>query len=100
MTEARHRIAVEATRAVACPLYGPHAYQRDTHQKCFGFGKGQEYPSGAKAREAAEAYAQTLLERASSVSLIHWNGGNGQCVCLKDDSEQRFSTKWDGTVPD
>lgn len=99
MAEARHRVEVEATRVVACPKYGPEARQRDTICKSFPFGKGQEFSSGAKAKEAAEAYAATLLDRASSVALVHWNGCNGQGVYLKDDSEQLFCSNWDGSTP-
>ena len=91
---ADHCYTVNLTRRVAAPLYGPQAFHTDTLRKDFPFCKNKEYPTGKDAFSAAEAYAKSMIDQASSVSVWHMIGGNGTGNYLKDDAESRFALGW------
>lgn len=102
---------VELTRRVAEPCYGPDAYRNDTKRREFPFGKGQEFPTGKSAFAAADAFAKSMMDKASSVSIWRLSGGKhgyggGTGEYLKDDHDSRFAIGWDefpnlnSTTPD
>ena len=86
-----HCYRVELTRYVAEPLYGTEAYRNDTKRYEFPFGKGKEFPTGKKALAAADTFAKSMMDKASTVSLWRLNGGVGTGECLKDDPDSRFA---------
>lgn len=91
---ANFRYTVELTRRVAEPTYGPQAYRSDTLRKEFPFGKGKEFPNGKAAFAAAESYAKSMLDQASSVSVWRMAGGSGLGNYLKDEPDSRFALGW------
>lgn len=97
---------VELTRRVAEPFYGPDAYRNDTKRKEFPFGKGKEFATGKAAFAAADAFAKSMMDKASSVSVWRMSGGGGTGEYLKDDHDSRFAIGWDefsnlnSTTPD
>jgi hypothetical protein len=91
---------VDLTRRVLEPFYGPEAYRTDTVRKEFPFGKGMEFPTGKAAFAAADAFAKSMMDKASSVSIWRLSGGKygyggGSGKYLKDDHDLRFTIGWD-----
>jgi len=93
--ESRFKVRVDATRKVRELLYGPEAYRNDTLHKEFAFGKNTDFKTGKLAYAAAKNYAETLLDKASSVSIWMCNGGSGVGNYLKDDANLKFDEGWD-----
>ena len=86
---------VELTRRVADQFYGPDAYRNDTKKKEFPFGKGKEFATGKAAFAAASAFAASMMDKASSVSVWRMSGGGGTGEYLKNDRDLRFAIGWD-----
>ena len=86
---------VELTRRVDEPFYGPDAYRNATKRKEFPFGKGKEFSTGKMALASAYAFAKSMIDKASSVSVWRMSGGGGTGEYLKDDHDSRFAIGWD-----
>jgi len=89
----RFKYEVELTRRVRQPNYGPYAFRNDMKRVSFPFGKGKEYPTGKKAREAALEYAKSQFDVSSEVELTEWRGDTGYTDVLKEEKKM-FDRGW------
>lgn len=94
VVRARHFYRVDLARNVRSPAFGPHAYYTDIRRGYFPFGKNQTYKTGELARVAAEAYAKTMFDQSSAVSIWRVNGCTAHGNYLKDDRGSRFAAPW------
>lgn len=89
---------VELTRKVKQPHFGMEACIHDTKQKEFPFGKGKEFLNGKIAKLAAIAFAESMIEQASIVSVWRMSDYKGSGEYLKNDNDLLFDTGWDEVV--